>query len=412
MRPDTLSARKSIESLRAGVPSRSVVEQLGTDHTDIEDAFLAALQRVKAGQGVDPVGCTAPFGQGKTHLLIHLRVLAEKAGFATSVVVVSPETPLGNPSAVLAEICRNASVEGRVGDALRELQTSARTDTSEWAEFRVWARDAGIVQRFQALMMLYEALTGNVGFRVRILEEIQGKPIALGEIRTELKQLGQASAYDLRGTPRASALVPERIRLLARWFRAFGRHGLVVFFDELERLGNFSLRQRMAAYEQIAWWTDMAREDGAAVLPVWFSTHELDTTREQDMPRILTELVQNLQISRSRNPIPDLLSRSPRWRGLEELGKLAVLSPPSLDALRSLQARVAELYERAYGLDHVADLEIQSQSDTVRQEIRRWVAHWDMQRLYPDDRPDITVGSVEDDKQEWDETLVPDNHEG
>lgn len=100
MRPEVLAARVAVESLRSGVPSRAAVEQLGTTHTEIEGAFRAALERVRAGEGTEPVGCRASFGHGKTHLLIHLRALAERTGFATSVVVVSPETPLGNPAAV------------------------------------------------------------------------------------------------------------------------------------------------------------------------------------------------------------------------------------------------------------------------------------------------------------------------
>ncbi len=406
MTPEVLEARRAVEALRSGVPSRTVVQELGTTHSQVEDAFVAALEKVKGGQGADPVGCLSQFGQGKTHLLIHLRNFAERAGFATSVVVVSPETPPGNPAAILSEICRNASVEGHVGDALRELQPSSRTDTQEWASFRIWARDAEILQRFQALIYLYEELKSDVDFRVRILEDIQGKPMTLAEIRRALKDEGQTGAYDLRGTAKAQVLAPERIRVLARWFRAFGRHGLIVFFDELERLGNFSAKQRMAAYEQIAWWTERAREDGSALLPVWFSTHEMDLVRERDRSAIATEVFGSLRQDATRVSVQQMLSQSPRWRGWDRLGALAVLEPPTPDELATLQTRVAELYERAYGIERVADLRVQTQSDTVRQEIRRWIAYWDMERLYPGYVPDIAIGTVEEDSAgEWDDVI-------
>ncbi|NLI00785.1 MAG: DUF2791 family P-loop domain-containing protein [Chthonomonadales bacterium] len=407
MRPEALEARRAIEALRSGVPSRAVVEQLGTTHTAVEDAFRTALEQVKAGESAEPVGCVAPFGQGKTHLIIHLRALAEREGFATSHVVVSPETPLGNPVAVLSEICRNASVEGRVGDALSELHPSARTNTREWAELRLWAREAGITQRFQALMYLFEELTADVDFLVRILEDIQGKPISQADIRRQLKALGQSSAYDLRGTPRKAALAPQRIRVLARWFRAFGRHGLIVFFDELERLGSFSAKQRMAAYEQVAWWCETAREEGAALLPVWFSTHDLDIVRDRDLTAIRTAIWDDVPPDAARSSMRQLLSQSPRWRGWEALSRLQPLDPLTREELRALQARMAELYERAYGMDGLADLQVQYQPDTVRQEIRRWIAYWDMQRLYSDYVPDIRVGEVETIiEDEWNDEFV------
>jgi len=408
MTPEALRAREAVEALRSGVPSRPVVQEVGTTHTEVEDAFLAALEKVRSGAGTDPVACTATFGGGKTHLLIHLREMAERAGFATSLVVVSPETPLGNPGAVLSEICRNASVAGRVGDALRELQADARTDSDEWAEFRLWARDTGVIQRFQAQMYLYEEMQADVDFRVRILEDVQGKAMPLSEIRQALKELRQASAYDLRGTPRARALVPERIRLLARWFRAFGKHGLVVFFDELERLGNFTRRQRMAAYEQVAWWTEAARSDGTALLPVWFATDGLDAAREEDRLPIMTAVLGGANPEATRTTVPQLLQISPLWRGWKALDGLALLQPPGPEELRSLQSKVAAVYERAYGLERVADLPIQPHPDTVRQEIRRWIAYWDMQRLYPGYTPDIAVGHVEmQDGEEWSDDLAP-----
>jgi len=408
MRLEALEARRAIESLRAGVPSRAVVEQLGTTHTEIEDAPRAALDDLREAKGTEPIGCMAPFGQGKTHLLIHLRTLAERAGFATSLVVVSPETPLGNPASVLSEICRNASVEGRVGDALRELHASVTTDTRNWAEFRLWARNTGVVQRFQALMYLYEELHTDVDFRVRILEDVQGKPMPLTDIRRALRELRQTSAYDLRGTPRARSLAPQRIRLLAQWFRAFGRHGLVIFFDEMERLESFTSKQRMGAYEQVAWWADAARESGSALVPVWFATEELNAGRDRDRSLILTDLLGSLPTDSTRANIQQILTQSPRWRGWEALGGFAYLQPPSADQLRDLQFRVAELYKRAYGMAHVADLQVQSQPESVRPEIRRWIAYWDMQRLYPGYIPDIAVGHVEmQDGEEWSDDLAP-----
>ncbi|MBM3495695.1 MAG: hypothetical protein FJX72_15430, partial [Armatimonadetes bacterium] len=229
--------------------------------------------------------------------------------------------------------------------------------------------------------------------------------------KRQLKEMRQASAYDLRGTPRAKALASERIRVLARWFRAFGKHGLVVFFDEMERIGNFTAKQRMATYEQVAWWADIAREEGSALLPVWFTTEDLNNTRHADEIPISNEALYGpggIRPDMAKITVQALLEQSPRWRGWQALSGFAYLKPPDHEEMRALQSRVAQLYERAYGLDGIADLEVQSQADTVRQEIRRWIAYWDMQRLYPGYTPDIGVAGVDAHTEpEWDEDLVP-----
>jgi len=247
-----------------------------------------------------------------------------------------------------------------------------------------------------------------VEFRARILEDVQGKPMPLAEIRKGLRELRQTSAYDLRGTPRAKALARERIRLLARWFRAFGRHGLVVFFDEMERVQSFTRKQRMAAYEQLAWWTEVARQDGTALLPVWFTAEELHSEHDRDGQLIRAEALGAVPPDARRITLNEVLDASPHWRGWEVLGSYASLEPPSPDQLRDLQFRVATLYMRAYGMDRIADLQVQSMPGSVRQEIRRWIACWDMQRLYPGYTPDIAVGHVEmQDGEEWSDDLAP-----
>lgn len=402
MTPDVLDARKAIEALRSGVPSRTALKELGSTDTDLIDVFMSRLECVRNAKGTEPLGYQAPFGQGKTHLLIQLRTLAEEAGFATSVVVVSPETPLGNPVAVLAEISRNASVADKLGNALRELLPSARTNTDEWASLRIWATEAEIVQRFQALMFLYEEYSADTEFQARILEDIQGKPMTQAEINHALKEIDQRAAYNLRGTPPLRALAPERIRVLARWFRAYGRHGLVVFFDELERLGSFSQKQRMLAYEQIDWWTRITREDGSALLPVWFTTDDLAAITEKDERGVASELFGGLSDSESKTSIAERQAASPRWRGIQALSNLSLLEPPDVHALRALQTRLAELYGRAYSIERISDLEIQSQPSSIREEIRRWIAYWDMERLYPGYVPDIALHAVgEDSTGEW-----------
>lgn len=392
MTPDTVDARKAIEALRCGVPSRSVAKQLGTTHTRIEGSFRDALERVRRGEACDPVTCQAGFGHGKTHLLTYLRAQAEAEGFATSVVVIGPETPLGNPVAVLREISRNAAVLGRTGEALRELSTTGRTDTSRWADLRIWARNAGIAERFVALLHLFEECVADVEFRVRILEDLQGKPILKSEITRRLRDIGQASAYSLKGGPRNTALAGDRIQVLAQVFRAFGRHGLVVFFDEVERLVAFSKKQRVIAYEQSAWWGALSRDPASGILTVWFSTFTQSDVVDKDR-RQMAMLSQ----------FGEYGGAQAAKDGAEFLMSFEHLNPPTEEERRDLKDKIKGMYCRAYGLDHVSELQL-IRTESIRQEIRSWITYWDLERIYPGYTPSIATGQVR-----LDTTEVPDD---
>jgi len=100
----TVDARTAIEALRAGVPNRAAIRQMGTEQTGIEHAFDAALAVawVDAGQtnaaaGPTGIGMAGGFGTGKSHLLGYLAEVARQQGFVVSRVVVSKETPLSHP---------------------------------------------------------------------------------------------------------------------------------------------------------------------------------------------------------------------------------------------------------------------------------------------------------------------------
>src|SRR4051794_13700604 len=97
----TIDARTAIEALRAGVPNRAAIRQMGSEQTDIENAFEAALAAAWADAGPDGasrgpagIGLAGGFGTGKSHMLGYLAEVARQQGFVVSRIVISKETPL------------------------------------------------------------------------------------------------------------------------------------------------------------------------------------------------------------------------------------------------------------------------------------------------------------------------------
>src|SRR3954447_5356666 len=113
----SLEVRTAIEALRAGVPNRAAIRQMGTEQTEVELAFEAALASAwdEAGRGI---GVAGGFGTGKSHLLGYLAEVASQQGFVVSRVVVSKETPLSHPGHVLAAALRDAVLPDRPDDAI------------------------------------------------------------------------------------------------------------------------------------------------------------------------------------------------------------------------------------------------------------------------------------------------------
>ena len=133
-----LAARIAIEALRAGVPNREAVRLLGTEQTDIEQGFEAALHRAWA-DGARPgtgLGIAGDFGTGKSHLLGYLSEVALAQGFVVSRVVVSKETPLSDPVRLFQAALREAALPERNDDPMTASLADCAATPPIWRRCR------------------------------------------------------------------------------------------------------------------------------------------------------------------------------------------------------------------------------------------------------------------------------------
>ncbi len=388
-----LDARAVIEALRSGVPSRAAAASLGSTQETIKSRFHQALERSASGEGCDPVVFEASFGEGKSHLLGYLSHLAHEAGWGAASIVISPGVPLGNPVVMLKQIAASTTVRGFTGKALRELAANLKTSSSDpWAEFHRRVLGSSLDERLKALVSLYEQMDHDPELRARILDDVEGAPMKKTEISKRLKECGQASAFNLKGGLKDAALAHQRIQLFAWMLQAMGQNGLVVLVDEVERTGTFTLKQRHAAYRELAWWKEIASTEGSRIVPVFaFSTGLMQTVMEKD--------AQHLSAGQTLASQED-----PALRGnlfLRTEGER--LHPVRLEQTEAIRYTVRDLYQRAYGIS-VQDLGPRRGEQTIRQSIRYWITCWDLARYHPGYHSNVTVAPVVGDERE-----VPDD---
>ncbi len=384
MNPETVTARSAIESLRSGVPSRDAVAQLGTTQSDVRERFEESLTAVEEGAGASPLLISATFGAGKTHLLNYLQALAEREGFVTSTVIISPEMPLGNAHLVLKAIADAAVAPEQTGKALRALAASLSTESEGYQGLREWARTAAIDDRFRALLHLYEAYRADEEFRVQILNDFEGRTILKSILTNRLKQINAAAAYDLSGG-RNVLVAHDRIRMLAQFFRACGCKGWVVLFDEMERVGKFSLNQRLAAYAELGWWRQIAEQTGGAILPVFTTASGFVNESVTGGTNDALRLASGGHAADER----DELAR----KGIELLKSPFRLESPTRDQEAEIAYRLQAIYEEAYGVT-VPAASPRAARTSIRSELRRWITLWDLHRYYPDYQAEVETDSI------------------
>lgn len=402
MTADQVTARRAVEALRCGVPSRAVVQQLGSGQTHVEDEFSRLLDR----SGLPPRGAKdlrglllgGGFGAGKSHVLEHLAQLAETAGFVVSHVVISKETPLSDPAKVFRAAVDAAQVPGGTSSAVAESAYLLDPGSPAYAELLDWAADPGLDERFLAtLRLLPRAVPSDGEFVEATVRFWSGDPLPVGEVRRRLRTLGERRR-PIRTAP-SRDLARQRLRFAARLFAAAGHRGWVVLLDEVELIGRYPPLQRGRAYAELAGWLQPDPEDPQAPLvPVLAMTDDFEAavlTKQGDREQIPAKLR-----AKTAAGWDEVAAAAETGMRLIER-QLTRLRPPEPAELDRTYAALKELHGRAFGWGppDVAGLE-RLGANRMRQYVRAWINEWDLTRRYPAYQPQTTVVPLRHDYRE------------
>ena len=383
----TVDARTAIEALRAGVPNRAAIRQLGSEQTDIEHAFEAALAAawVDAGQdaawrGPTGIGMAGGFGTGKSHMLGYLAEVARQQGFVVSRVVVSKETPLSHPGHVLAAALRDAALPDRPDDPIAACVSALRAqpETLDALEIAVSTPDAGFSPIFAACLFLLRRASTPPEMLRRIARLWAGTKVSTPAIRKALIAAGAGRMFPLKPVP-AAELTDQLTRFVPLLFRAAGYAGWCILLDEIELIGRYTPLQRALSYAWLAAWLGLDGERRfpgivtAYAITDDFATAVINARLDSEkLPERLTLKGRAAEAALALSGIHHIECTMLRHR----------LLPPTLGDLAACHDKVLRLYSTAYNwpAPPLPPAE-RTSSRTMRQYIKGWITQWDLLRL-------------------------------
>ncbi len=287
----------------------------------------------------------ATFGGGKTHFLHCLREVAWKEGFVTALVSLSQkEAPCDDPVRVYQTVAQRLEgppedelEEGDPGiDVLLRLEVERRMRSQPESELRAWLRDefgrarvdSHAVRRAAQLFM--EAVLDRDDARAEVMAAyLRGEDVPPGEVRPfgVRESLETATGFKF-------------LRSLAQVLRALDVPGLVLLFDEMDRLMSLPKRRRQDLADTVREVIDACGQASlAGVLWVYAAPPEFMTNLVPDYPA-LEQRLKGLARFAAVNPQSPLID-------LEQLGIGQV------ELLGRIGQRLLEVYEEAHdaGLD-------------------------------------------------------------
>jgi len=386
------ASRRAIEALRAGVPNRDAVSQLGCSHPELEARFDLLLQQVGESLAIDEavsgILIAGDFGAGKSHLLEYLRHQALEHNFACSKVVISKETSLADPVKLFRAAVGELRVPGRVGAGIANVAAGLLPDSTRYIDFFDWVAPdvSGLVPHFAGSLYVFEH-GGDSEFRSRIERFWSGDPLTNRELGEKLRLLGQQTTYPLQKLPPARQLAYQRFRFLPKLIAAAGYQGWVMLIDEVELVGQYSFKARARAYGELARWMGQlgdspdGRFSGIGVVAAITGDFEkaVLTGGKIDQEYVPGKL-------RASTRDEDHALATVAERGMRFIQKNAERLPPlSEDEVRRTYDELHVIYERAFGWTPPVGVALPAigTSSVMRSFVRRWITEWDISRLFP-----------------------------
>jgi hypothetical protein len=385
----TVEFRSAIEALRAGVPNRAAIRQMGTEQTDIEHAFEAVLaaaategRKDGSPKSISPtgIGMAGGFGTGKSHMLGYLAEVARQQGFVVSRVVVSKEAPLSHPGHVLAAALRDAALPDRPDDPIAACVFALREqpEALEALEIAISSPAAGFAPIFAACLFLLRRASTPPEMLRRIARLWAGIKVSTPAIRKALTTAGASRMFPLKPVP-APELINQLTRFVPLLFRAAGYAGWCILFDEIELIGRYTPLQRALAYAWLAAWLSLDGERRfPGVVIAYAITDDFATA------------VINARLDSEKLPERLTLKGRSAEAALAVLGIQHIehtvlqrrLLSPTLSDLAACHDKVQRLYSSAYNWPAPALPPAErTSSRTMRQYIKGWITQWDMLRL-------------------------------
>ncbi len=332
-------AWQAIEALRLGVVPLSRVET----YTVGREAELAALHGL-LGDGGGLRLLFGDYGHGKTHLIELFEHQARQAGFATARATLDPaEVPPSHPRRLYRALMSGF----RCPDAadcspLPLFERLAESDAHLDPKGRRYSR-------FLTPALRAHRERTNSDLPGKLLDYVQGEPV-------DIEDLNQRAGYMDWTHERMLALSDFRtygrlyahlIGTWATWCRDAGYKGLVVLFDEVERVSALDAAQRRLADQVLRHYT-------AVTLPtahLAFDPNDQDAMYRggqrvhRNLPLRFTE-DQPLSVVMALTPAPDVEATIRRLVSVDSVR--IDLSPIARRHHGSLVERVVDLYRGAY----------------------------------------------------------------
>ena len=257
-----VEARKVIEALRSGIPSRTIAGHFGSARAELLAEISEWLDTKPGGGKI----LTASYGEGKTHLLSTVFRMAQHKNMAVSMVSLSRETPFNNLSQIYQRIALNTYLPKREQSGFDSLLE--KLDSGKMAELQLYAAKELQTDKLYYLLKAY-CNTDDHDVKYKLLADLLGYMVTNAQLKKIYKEIFQENVIYSANFVK-SRHIWDYILFLSKLFHLSGLNGWVILFDEAEHIGRLGRKSRFNAYTNMSKFLD---NDNSNVLSLFTMTN-------------------------------------------------------------------------------------------------------------------------------------------
>lgn len=245
-----MEARRVIEALRSGIPSRAVGQYFSEARPQIMKELSGRLDKVSETGKSDGFIISGKYGEGKTHLLNTVFNMAHAGNMVVSYLSLSKETPMDKLYLVYQKLISNTYLPGRQQPGFLQILDGMTPNSPLASELLVYAAKELETDKLYYLLRSYMS-TEDQEERFLLQADLEGDFVANGLLKKIYKRIfNQTAKYNVSFSKTKHSM--DYFRFMSRLFVRLGYNGWVILVDEAELMGRLGKKARLKAYANMA----------------------------------------------------------------------------------------------------------------------------------------------------------------
>ena len=244
-----MEARRVIEALRSGIPSRAVGRYFTEARPQIMKELSDKLYAVCEDGISDGMIITGKYGEGKTHLLNTVFNMAHENNMVVSYLSVSKESPFDKLYLVFQKLMANTYLPGREQPGFMQVLDDMTPNSPVASELMVYG--AKELETDKLYYLLKACLnTEDQEEKFQLQADLMGDFIANPVLRKIYKRVFNSSVKFSTSFSKTKHC-QDYIYFMSLLFQKLGYNGWVILVDEAELMGRLGKKARQNAYRNI-----------------------------------------------------------------------------------------------------------------------------------------------------------------